>query len=259
MPSDDYSAAVSGGLKLKGVNSSSKVSKHKKKKPKPAQSADSETAEKAKNSASAEGLKPDGEDSEAITRRSQDGSIEKDEEVTSPPARVGKTEAELRHEERRRKRVGFPPDYFASKFHFIVLTVLQLDERLKREGTKTHKERVEELNRYLSNLSEHHDMYVYFVFYTQATRIATDMFFYLGRGSDLDDSPVGCAWDMANRSTRNFPYYKAMEGSFGRQVEGILVKMEFYLLMKLLVRVRRGSTAVESRKCEARYTKINHH
>lgn len=36
----------------------------------------------------------------------------------------------------------------------------QLDERLRREGTKTHKERVEELNRYLSNLSEHHDMYV---------------------------------------------------------------------------------------------------
>lgn len=25
---------------------------------------------------------------------------------------------------------------------------------------KTHKERVEELNKYLSNLSEHHDMYV---------------------------------------------------------------------------------------------------
>jgi protein FAM32A len=25
---------------------------------------------------------------------------------------------------------------------------------------KTHKERVEELNRYLSNLSEHHDMWV---------------------------------------------------------------------------------------------------
>ena len=37
---------------------------------------------------------------------------------------------------------------------------LKLDERLKREGIKTHKERVEELNRYLSNLSEHHDMYV---------------------------------------------------------------------------------------------------
>lgn len=35
---------------------------------------------------------------------------------------------------------------------------IQLDERLKREGVKTHKERVEELNRYLSSLSEHHDM-----------------------------------------------------------------------------------------------------
>ena len=40
----------------------------------------------------------------------------------------------------------------------------QLDERLKREGVKTHKERVEELNRYLSNLSEHHDMYVGLLF-----------------------------------------------------------------------------------------------
>lgn len=37
---------------------------------------------------------------------------------------------------------------------------LQLLERVKREGVKTHKERVEELNKYLSNLSEHHDMFV---------------------------------------------------------------------------------------------------
>lgn len=36
---------------------------------------------------------------------------------------------------------------------------LQLHDRLKREGVKTHKERVEELNRYLSAQSEHHDMY----------------------------------------------------------------------------------------------------
>lgn len=35
-----------------------------------------------------------------------------------------------------------------------------MDERLKREGIKTHKERVEEFNKYLSNLSEHHDMFV---------------------------------------------------------------------------------------------------
>jgi hypothetical protein len=35
-----------------------------------------------------------------------------------------------------------------------------LHERLQKEGVKTHKEKVEELNKYLSNLSEHHDMYV---------------------------------------------------------------------------------------------------
>lgn len=50
---------------------------------------------------------------------------------------VVKTEAEVRFEENRRKR---------------------LEERLRREGRKTHKQRVEELNRYLSRLSEHHDM-----------------------------------------------------------------------------------------------------
>ena len=48
---------------------------------------------------------------------------------------------------------------------------IQLDERLKREGTKTHKERVEELNRYLSNLSEHHDMYVFLPGGCIATRV----------------------------------------------------------------------------------------
>ena len=112
-----------------------------------------------------------------------------------------------------------------------MLTILQLDERLKREGTKTHKERVEELNRYLSNLSEHHDMYVYFVFYAYAAGIiaaATDMFLYLGPGSDLDNSRVEWAWGMANRSTRNFPHYKAMERGFGGQAEGVLVTMELF-------------------------------
>jgi hypothetical protein len=44
-------------------------------------------------------------------------------------------------------------------------------ERLKREGVKTHKERVEELNKYLSRLSEHHDMYVLFVSYSLVGRL----------------------------------------------------------------------------------------
>jgi hypothetical protein len=40
-----------------------------------------------------------------------------------------------------------------------------MHERLQREGIKTHKERVEELNKYLSRLSEHHDMYVLLFFF----------------------------------------------------------------------------------------------
>lgn len=40
----------------------------------------------------------------------------------------------------------------------IIVGMFQLEDRLKREGTKTHKEKVEEFNHYLSNLSEHHDM-----------------------------------------------------------------------------------------------------
>ena len=34
----------------------------------------------------------------------------------------------------------------------------KLDQQAQREGVKSHKEKVEELNKYLSKLSEHHDM-----------------------------------------------------------------------------------------------------
>ncbi|KAJ5126956.1 hypothetical protein N7448_007735 [Penicillium atrosanguineum] len=54
-----------------------------------------------------------------------------------PEDSTAKTEAERKYEAIRRKR---------------------LHERLQKEGIKTHKERVEELNKYLSRLSEHHDM-----------------------------------------------------------------------------------------------------
>ena len=105
MPADDYTAAVSGGLKLKGVNSSSKVSKsHKKRRP------------KALESESTTNVRPD-ESKEESTKDGEDVTTEQDEstgdgnerplenvEATTPP-QVGKTEAELRHEERRRKRV----------------------------------------------------------------------------------------------------------------------------------------------------------
>jgi protein FAM32A len=77
---------------------------------------------------------PDRESSEALARATS--PIEAEEAVRKAGRRQ-KTEAEKRHEEMRRKR---------------------LDEKIKREGIKTHKEKVEELNKYLSGLSEHHDM-----------------------------------------------------------------------------------------------------
>ena len=39
------------------------------------------------------------------------------------------------------------------------------------------------------------------------------MFFALGRESDLDNSLVECAWDMANRSTRNFYITRQWNGA----------------------------------------------
>ncbi|KAF2746255.1 DUF1754-domain-containing protein [Sporormia fimetaria CBS 119925] len=129
MPSD-YAAATGGALKLKGAN----VTKTKKKKKKP-------TIEQSTSSAPTT--------SESTTVATRDAS---QEDFTTPKRSVSpetaerelkaaggrqKTEAEKRYEERRRKR---------------------LEERLKKEGVKTHKEKVEELNKYLSGLSEHHDM-----------------------------------------------------------------------------------------------------
>ncbi|KAL8731405.1 MAG: hypothetical protein Q9181_004321 [Wetmoreana brouardii] len=135
MPADDYASAAGGGLRLKGVNPSSKISKHKKKRPKP--QPDPEKGSSSINSdadASKVSQKPK-EDDGGRERLDGDNSAREDDEEASITR--GKTQVELQHEERRRRR---------------------LEERLKREGTKTHKERVEEFNHYLSNLSEHHDM-----------------------------------------------------------------------------------------------------
>ncbi|RDW64866.1 hypothetical protein BP6252_10517 [Coleophoma cylindrospora] len=127
MASDDYTPSIGGGLKLKGSKPTG-VTK-KKKKDKKAKSEDSGAAiQKALKEVDKEALKEfeekEGDAGEA--RR------EAEEELGH-----GKTEAEKRRDEMRRKRLA---------------------ERLEKEGSKSHKERVEELNRYLSSLSEHHDM-----------------------------------------------------------------------------------------------------
>ncbi|KAJ5915665.1 hypothetical protein N7466_011598 [Penicillium verhagenii] len=106
MPLDDYSTSTGGGGKLK-----------------------------------LKGSKVGGDRDEDRAKSEDKGSLSAD--ATPEPGSgsgsgsVGKTEAERKYEEMRKKR---------------------MHERLQRDGVKTHKERVEELNKYLSRLSEHHDM-----------------------------------------------------------------------------------------------------
>lgn len=146
MPSSEYTTVSGGALKLKGGTPIDKKKK-KKKKSKPTSSTteasssskpaadDDATSRTALQRALADEDKGDDSDRETSVDRRKEGNEEELGRAVS--AHRHKTEAERKYEERRRKR---------------------LDERLKREGVKTHKERVEELNKYLSTLSEHHDM-----------------------------------------------------------------------------------------------------
>ncbi|KAI1663097.1 DUF1754-domain-containing protein [Daldinia decipiens] len=134
MPADDYvSAAGAGALKLKG----GKIQKNKKKKKtKAANFERSLTPGDSSTSASASASKPkDVEDPRQRDSKDADDGGEGD-------VAEQKTEAERRYEEANRKKM---------------LKMLE-DPKVASEFRKTHKERVEGLNTYLSKLSEHHDM-----------------------------------------------------------------------------------------------------
>lgn len=133
MPSDEYASAGGGALRIKGA----KVKKHKKKKAK---------SDLEKNLATGEASSS--KDAEAADAQERDGAKGKEErdagrrEDEEAPSQRHKTEAERRFEEVRRKK----------------LLELAESANSRPELLKTHKERVEELNTYLSKLSEHHDM-----------------------------------------------------------------------------------------------------
>ncbi|KAF4631027.1 hypothetical protein G7Y89_g7107 [Cudoniella acicularis] len=135
MTSDDYAPIVRGGLKLKGAKPTGVTKTKKKKKdklstnPQDPSSSTSKDVSKTKKDAEKEGGK-EGEGEEEELTEEQLRTLEE-------RGGDGKTASERAYEEMRKKR---------------------LQDRLAREGPKTHKQRVEELNKYLSNLSEHHDM-----------------------------------------------------------------------------------------------------
>ncbi|RMJ19802.1 hypothetical protein CDV36_000459 [Fusarium kuroshium] len=133
MASDDYTAVGGGGaLKLKG----SKVHKKKKKRDKKTD------LEKNLDTGKREGPDPDRKkkNKEVVNDDEEQQPREEEEEDDRPQAQ--KTEAEKRHDEIKKKR----------------LLKLAESSGSRPELLKTHKERVEELNTYLSRLSEHHDM-----------------------------------------------------------------------------------------------------
>ncbi|KAK7910967.1 hypothetical protein PG985_013448 [Apiospora marii] len=148
MPADEYSSFGGGGaLKLKG----GKVTKHKKKKKDRSGAgsdlekslstgeAPSKSDEKRKEKKSRE----TGSDEEGEKRKKKrDDGNDDDHDDGEAKLVEYKTEAERRHEEFQRKK----------------LLKLSESSSSRPELLKTHKERVEELNTYLSKLSEHHDM-----------------------------------------------------------------------------------------------------
>ncbi|EPS25243.1 hypothetical protein PDE_00176 [Penicillium oxalicum 114-2] len=142
MAPDEYATGGGGKLKLKGSKvSDGRVEKKKKKKNKTKQDGTTDPTGNAPGES-----QPDRESEQLASQQQHEkpdpneidprrsNSRDRDEDRG---AMVAKTEAERRYEEMRRRR---------------------LQERLKKEGIKSHKERVEELNKYLSRLSEHHDM-----------------------------------------------------------------------------------------------------
>jgi protein FAM32A len=161
-PSSDYTSTPSTGkLKLKGVKDSKVDKKKSKKKPRRPEDGDGRGNEEAEFNDNSVMLKSlEDEDAAMIKEKHRQMGIVDGKEVT-PGAGVEdeelgeriKTEAEKRYDEQRRKRVSHSccRNVFGNADHYWL-------QRLKREGVKTHKQRVEELNRYLSGLSEHHDM-----------------------------------------------------------------------------------------------------
>lgn len=143
MPSDDYAPVGGGGaLKLKGA----KVDKKKKK--------------KAKKTDLEKNLDAD---SAALVPKEKDAATDepKPEEEEEDKPQYQKTESELKYEEYKKKRVSAEEMIgLAMDMANEALQLLKMAESSasRPELLKTHKERVEELNTYLSKLSEHHDM-----------------------------------------------------------------------------------------------------
>ena len=106
MPSSEYGNAVGGGLKLKGAKEAG-VKKHKKKRAK-VDSAESKHVDDAEKERNAEVSVVQSALANEEENEFDESARQKDVEMKEH----GKTEAQRRHEERRKKRVGAPVNGF---------------------------------------------------------------------------------------------------------------------------------------------------
>ncbi len=106
MPAEDYTATTSGTLKLKGVQNS-KISK-KKKRPKPSQPSSSiqDTVISPTSAGDFSADKHESDIGSELKKKEKENDGDGAEMEETPHHGRGKTEAEIRHDERRRKRVG---------------------------------------------------------------------------------------------------------------------------------------------------------
>ena len=104
MPFSDYANAVGGGLKLKGAKDAG-VRKHKKKSKSDPSKATKE-AEKAIKDGDGEESTQESAVQKALAEEEQEQDAAGQEEKEFEAKSFGKTEAQRRHEERRRKRVS---------------------------------------------------------------------------------------------------------------------------------------------------------
>ncbi|CAK7239841.1 MAG: hypothetical protein STHCBS139747_001276 [Sporothrix thermara] len=153
MPSDEYASASGGALRLKGA----KVEKHKSKKHKK-RSRDKERDKEGREDRARragdeldrrdEGSSEKREKSHRKKSRSDDGSNEEDdlEDLKNDPyARM--TPAERRFAEAQDKKI-----------RDLMLASPEEARAARPELFKSHRERLADLNTYLSRLSEHNDM-----------------------------------------------------------------------------------------------------
>lgn len=113
MPSSDYASAVGGGLKLKGVKNGGVEKKKKQKKAKAeAESSVAHDGGEDKGNSSAVQKALAEEDDEDHDNDSQLQTLNQENTQEREGRDFGKTEAQRRHEERRRKRVSEPSTPF---------------------------------------------------------------------------------------------------------------------------------------------------